>query len=225
MKAFNSLSRNDLGGLRNVAVHGLSYIRPWHGAVARRQSLLVILAATATLLILLAGQTLPSETQQPEPLSTPNEYTVKAVLLYGFGRHVDWPQEAFANASDPFVIGILGDDPFGAALDNIAAKKTIQDRRIVVKHFKTMEQFSQPCHILFVSKSVPTDAQKEAIKKVEGKGVFIIGETPGFIEEGGIANFYIDGDSIHFEININAARRSDLRMDAKLQSLGKLVGS
>ena len=43
----------------------------------------------------------------------PNEYSVKAVFLYSFGRYIEWPENTFHNESDPFVIGIVGEDPFG----------------------------------------------------------------------------------------------------------------
>ena len=71
----------------------------------------------------------------------PKEHTVKAVFLYGFGRYVEWPKTAFATPTSPFVIGILGEDMFGGALDEIAKKKTIQGRTIVIKRFATVEDF------------------------------------------------------------------------------------
>jgi hypothetical protein len=165
------------------------------------------------------------EAQSPAPVNLPNEYTVKAVFLYSFGRYVEWPQKAFADAAAPFVIGILGEDAFGGALDQIAAKKTIQERRIVIRRFASLEQYSAPCHILFVSRSLTAEQQVALMRKMEGKAVFLVGETPGFAEKGGVANFFIDGDRVRFEINPDYARQAQLRMDAKLLSLGKPVGN
>ena len=167
-----------------------------------------------------------AQAQQAEPAAgVPNEYTVKAVFLYSFGRYVEWPADTFQNASDPFVIGIVGEDSIGGSLDVIATKKTIQDRRIVVKRFASPEQYKQPCHILFVSRSLPQDQQTALIRNTQGAAVFVVGETPGFAENGGAANFFIDGDRVRFEINAATARQSRLRMDAKLLNLGKPVGS
>ena len=172
-------------------------------------------------------QTLPARAQQPEPVpvpSLPNEYTMKAVFLYSFGRYVQWPEKAFANASDPFVIGILGEDPFGGALDEIAAKKTIQARQIVVLRFASLEDYRQPSHILFVSRSLTNDQQAALLARNAGQPVFVVGETPGYAERGANANFFIDGDRVRFELNVDIARQAQLRMDAKLLSLGKPVG-
>ena len=171
-------------------------------------------------------QSRPAQAQQAEPaVNVPNEYTVKAVFLYSFGRYVEWPENTFRNAADPFVIGIVGEDSFGGALDEVAAKKTIQDRRIVVQRFASPDQYKQPCHILFVSRSLPQDQQTALIRNTQGTAMLVVGETPGFAENGGAANFFIDGDRVRFEINVATARQSRLRMDAKLLNLGKPVGS
>jgi hypothetical protein len=171
-------------------------------------------------------QTLPAWCQQAEPAVTlPGEYTVKAVFLYSFGRYCEWPQTAFDSASSPFVIGLLGEDSFGGAIDDIAAKKTLQERRIVVRRFASVDDYREPCQILFVSHSVSPDQQAAVIEKVGHSAVLVIGETPGYAERGATANFMVDGDRIRFEINIVNARRAQLRMDAKLLSLGIPVGT
>jgi len=162
--------------------------------------------------------------QQPVSSTLPNEYTVKAVFLYSFGRYVEWPASAFSGPADPFVIAIVGEDAFGGALDEIAAKKTIQERRILVRRFASAAEYHPPCHILFVSRSLPGDQQAALMSKAEGKPVFVVGESPGLAEKGAIANFFIEGDRVRFEINADAARKAQLRMDAKLLNLGKPVG-
>ncbi len=175
-------------------------------------------------LLILAGLVLRASSAmgQPAPAAAtlPDEYTVKAVFLYSFGRYCQWPPGALPGASDSFVIGILGKDPFGETIDKIAAKKTVQNRRIVVRRFATPDDYGGPCQILFVSRSVPPDQQAAVIEKLGGEPVLVVGESPGCAEHGATANFVIDGDRIRFEINIENARRAQLQMDAKLLSLG-----
>ena len=158
--------------------------------------------------------------QVPPAANLPDEYVVKAVFLYSFGRYTEWPAGAFSGVSDPFVIGVLGEDPFSGALEEIAAKKTLQQRPIRVRRFASLGDYGEPCHILFVSRSVSAEERAAVVRSLAGKPVLVIGETPGFAARGATANFVYAGDRIRFEINMENARRARLRMDAKLLSLG-----
>jgi len=155
-----------------------------------------------------------------EAAPTHDEYTLKAVLLYSFGRYVEWPKDAFAGPSAPFVIGILGEDTFGGTLDAIAQKRTIRGRPIVIRRFPTLENYRPPCNILFVARSLSPEQQAEVLAKTQGQPVFVVGESPGFAEQGASANFIMEGDRVRFQLNVDAARRAQLGLDAKILSLG-----
>ena len=189
---------------------------PW----ARRLWAVAALAALAGALALRGAA---AQAQTPESGGLPTEYTVKAVFLYNFGRYVEWPEASLAGAPGLFVIGIVGEDAFGGALDEIAAKKTIQGHRIVVRRFASPDEYRPPCHILFASRSLTADQHAAVIAKTGGTGVLVVGETPGFAQQGATANFFIDEGRVRFEINGDAVRRAQLHMDAKLLSLGRPV--
>ncbi|MCE5266517.1 MAG: YfiR family protein [Planctomycetaceae bacterium] len=155
----------------------------------------------------------------------PNEYDLKAVFLYTFGRYVEWPTAALGEAPAPFVIGVVGEDSFAGALDTIAKRKMIQGRRIVIQRFPSPKEYRQPCHMIFVSRSLTAEQRAELIAKTQKESVFVVGEVPGFAEQGAMVNFIVEGDRVRFEINVDAARRAQLRMDAKLLSLGIRVGN
>ena len=56
----------------------------------------------------------PSVTAQEPPSAI--EYQVKAAFLYNFAKFVDWPPETFKRQEAPFVVGVLGNDPFSEVL-------------------------------------------------------------------------------------------------------------
>lgn len=147
------------------------------------------------------------------------EYNVKAVSLYAFGRYVTWPETVFAGPASPFVIGVLGGNPFGDALSRIAAKKNLDGRPIEVRQLASPDE-GAACHIVFVTRSVTKDLEAQVFEQYKQRPVLLVGETPGFAERGGIINFYQSGANVRFELNPERGVESKLSLDAKLLSLG-----
>jgi len=147
------------------------------------------------------------------------EYNVKAVSLYAFGRYVTWPESAFADPKQPFVIGVFGGNPFGDALDRIAAKKQLNGRTIVVRQLSAPEEVLQ-CHMVFISRTVTRETEAQLVQQSAGKPVLLVGESPGFAERGGIINFYQSGENVRFELNPDKGVEARLSLNAKLLSLG-----
>src|SRR5438128_563955 len=73
---------------------------------------------------------------QDEPIN--QEYRLKATYLYHFGQYVEWPDKTVAGDGKTFVIGVVGEDPFGQMLDAIAASKMIQNKKIVIRRFASV---------------------------------------------------------------------------------------
>src|ERR1700704_1156281 len=66
------------------------------------------------------------------------EYQVKAVFLFNFAQFVDWPPQSFEDAAAPFVIGVLGMDPFGSALEGAVRGESLDGRRFVVERYRSV---------------------------------------------------------------------------------------
>jgi hypothetical protein len=147
------------------------------------------------------------------------EYNVKAVSLYAFGRYVTWPDAAFESDESPVVIGVVGGNPFGDALDRIAARKTLNGRPMSIKQLANPNEVAG-MHIVFVTRSTSPEVEAEVLKRTAGKPVLVVGETPGFAERGGIVNFFLSGANVKFELNPERGAACQLHLDAKLLSLG-----
>src|SRR5438105_3630698 len=85
----------------------------------------------AGLLLLAAGGRLAAG--DAAAYSAYGEYEIKAAMLYNFAKFVDWPVAALGEAGAPFVIGILGRDPFGTRLDAALRDKLVNGRHMVVR--------------------------------------------------------------------------------------------
>ncbi len=66
------------------------------------------------------------------------EYEVKAAFMYNFLKFVDWPEEK-TDKTGQIIIGIIGQDTFGAAADILKDKK-VEERNVVLKHIDSLQQ-------------------------------------------------------------------------------------
>jgi hypothetical protein len=149
------------------------------------------------------------------------EYQIKAAFLVNFLQFVTWPANAFDRDDAPFRIGVIGQDPFGAVLDETVQGENFNGHRIVVQRRKRVEE-CRDCQMIFVSQSeekrVPV-----ILAKLDSGPVLTVSETRDFARRGGIINFYIAANKVRFEINPVVARRDNLKISSQLLSLGKIV--
>src|SRR5882672_12898739 len=105
------------------------------------------LALVLATLISLAASGLANSTVAASP-----EYQVKAVFLFNFAQFVEWPPQSFQDAAAPFVIGVLGTDPFGSSLEGAVRGETLNGRSFVIERYRSVTEIRH-CQILFISRS------------------------------------------------------------------------
>ncbi len=153
--------------------------------------------------------------------ATPGEYQLKAAFLFNFAKFIEWPPSSFANPQSTFEICILGNDPFGTAMDDLLRGKVVAEHPVVVTRRKGIED-ARHCQILFISSSEQKrlPAILEALK---GTNTLAIGETDGFAASGGVIQFTLEEQHVRFIINTDAAGRAGLQISSKLLALAKVV--
>lgn len=153
----------------------------------------------------------------------PQEYEVKAAFLYHFAHLVDWP--APADPAEPFVIAVVGHDPFGGVLDDVLASKSVRGQPVRIQRVAAPAQLEE-AHpsIVFVGPGADDDLRR-ALSAVAGQPVLTVGEAPRFAERGGMIGFRVtDEGRVAFDINLQRAQQSGLRLRSQLLKLARIVG-
>ena len=155
-----------------------------------------------------------------EPAST-KEYEVKAAFLYNFTKFVEWPEEKFAATNSPIVIGVLGRNPFGTALEEMIKNRKVNGRGIQLKQIDSVAEVPG-LHVLFVSNG---DSERFAglADALQEGSVLGVGESEALLKRGGAIMFALEGDKVRFELDINSAERARLKISAQLQKLARKV--
>lgn len=178
----------------------------------------------ATCVFISAGAASPARAehdQRPDKHAKPiPEYLIKAAFLYNFARFTEWPSDAFEGAMDPIRLCILGQSPFGRALETIDGK-TVRSRMISVVNLVWADEASQ-CHMLFIS----TSAQGRVAKLFDllaGKPILTVSDWPEVAESGSIIGLEIVKKKIRFRVNVDAATNARLQFSSRLLNLAKII--
>ena len=159
----------------------------------------------------------------PARADPPSEYGLKAAFLYKFARFVEWPDASFPQPATPVVIGVLGQDPFGAALERVAALKSVAGRRILLRRFRSGESAkARDCHILFISSSESATLPK-VLTELKGAATLTVGDSPEFARAGGMIAFYIEDEMVRLMVNAAAARSAGLTISSELLTVSRIV--
>lgn len=150
------------------------------------------------------------------------EYDVKAAFLYNFITFTEWPADAFGGPDSPYVIGVLGKDPFGPVLDQIVNGEKIKSRPLVVRRFSSIADIHH-CHILFICASEEYRLP-EILRWLHGQPVLTVADMPGFAEAGGEIGF-LSGLHVKLVMNPAAIQSANLTVSSKLLRLAQLVPS
>lgn len=165
---------------------------------------------------------------QPRPESAParkeDEYKVKFAYLFVLTGFIEWPAEPRDRRT--FRIGILGEDPFGAGMDEVLAGKSISGRACVVQRlgpFKDLRRVDLlECDLVFVSRS--ERGSLAALFAQLGTGaVLTVGDAPGFARAGGMIEMYLQDQRVLFEVNQAALARGGLKASSRLLKLARLT--
>lgn len=151
--------------------------------------------------------------------SLEQEYQAKAVLLHNIAKFVEWPAPATPDA--PLVVVLFGSSLGRLDLGKALWGKTVNDRRLQVRYTNRVDKVL-PCQILFIG---GTEGQglPETLRAVDGAAVLTVGEVEDFLELGGAIRIRMEGDRMRFAVNLEAARRNQLRISSKLLSLATSV--
>jgi hypothetical protein len=151
------------------------------------------------------------------------EYQVKAVFLFNFTQFVEWPAEAFADSTAPLVIGVLGEDPFGAFLDQTVRGETAKGRPLVVERYRRVQEIGN-CQVLFISRS-ESERLGEILASLAGKPILTVGDIEGFAVRGGVIRLATLGGKIRLRINLDSAKAAKLTISSKLLRPAEIVAS
>jgi hypothetical protein len=149
------------------------------------------------------------------------EQRVKAAFLYQFAGYVEWPPNSFAQADTPVTIAVLGNDPLAAELKQLVVNRTVAGRKVAVRQVKPGESLAG-VHILFIG-SAENARLGQLTQAGKARPVLTVTEADGALNQGSMINFVIVDRRVRFEVALDSAEKSGLRLSSRLLAVAQQV--
>jgi len=176
------------------------------------------LRATVVVLLGLSLQSMTAPAQESREL----EYEVKAAFLLKFAMFVQWPTNTLAaDPQAPLVVGILGEDPFGAKFDQAVKTEKVNGRTVQLRRARQVAELLD-CQIIFICAS-EAPRYGELIAALDPRPVLTVADEAGFAPQGGLIGFFKEAGKVRFEINPPAIERVGLKASSKLLQVGRRI--
>jgi hypothetical protein len=149
------------------------------------------------------------------------EYALKAAFIYNFAKFVTWPDSVFEDDDSPFVIGMVGANPFGRVIEDMLRERSVRGRPFSLRNIVEVED-ARACQILFFAES-ESRRLEQWLRAVRGYPVLTVGDTKSFAERGCIVNLKTTEGKVRFEVNIDEVPVSGLPISSRLLTLADIV--
>ncbi len=196
---------------------GAAALRPRTSGPLRR-AVVMVAACLALLLGPAASGAAGAGPTRTAELASYGEYLVKAAFLYNFAKFTEWPSDAYANGAAPLRVCVLGEDPFGTALETIEGKR-IKQRLVATLRIARLDQ-ARRCQVLYISAS-ERDRLGAILARLGGEPILTVTDLAGPDRPGAMINFQTVADKVRFEIDTDHAAFAGLSFSSKLLSLAE----
>jgi YfiR/HmsC-like len=126
-------------------------------------------------------------------------------------KYIDWQPDNY------FLLGVVGDDKLYEKLLNQFKGKKVADRHVVVKKMNSSKEV-EFCNMYYLSSSKLT--YLDEIQRKSKNNAFIMSDVL-HSSEGIHLNFYIENESLHFDLNDDELKKCQLVVSSSLKNLVK----
>jgi hypothetical protein len=144
---------------------------------------------------------------------------IRAVLLFHIAQLTEWPTNAFTSDQEPFVLGVVGEDPFGEILEGTVDKETVRGRRIVIERYRTAADIQNP-HLLFISSS-ESRSLGTILRRIDEKPILTVADVERAEQRGVMVHLYWEDNRAKMIINQAAVASKKFVMSPRLMAVAQ----
>jgi YfiR/HmsC-like len=149
---------------------------------------------------------------------TDEEDQLKCATLLAFVQNAHWTEQLAANA--PLAVGVIGRAAFIRLLHTTVEGKAVNGHPLRILEV-TPRVDPNCCQVLYFATDKAAEI-KSVLRSFGSAHVLTIGETDGFLEQGGAVNLFLTDGHMAFEVSLGALGRAGVEISSKLLRFGQI---
>lgn len=183
--------------------------------IIKNVNILKVCFAVVTFIVLELGISVDSYSQI-------QEYDLKAILLERFTQYLEWPENSnMSDASAPFIIGVVGDDPFDGTLETTYSDLKIKNKNVVIKYFDSFRG-TQICNLVFISSSMKNNIDS-IVNYFSDKPILLVSDVKGFGEKGVLINIFLENNYPKYELHEKKMEALGFKINFRLKRSASII--
>ena len=155
-----------------------------------------------------------------DPPPTPEE-EIKAAFVYRFLTFVDWPAGMLGSPSSPIVVAVLGADDVADDLRAIAARRRVGQHPIEVRLVDERTAL-EGADVVFIGAGASAALPRLA-PAAQQRSVLLVTDFANALSRGSVINLVVVDSRMRFEVSLEAAERSGLKLSSRMLALAMWV--
>ena len=149
------------------------------------------------------------------------EQSVKAAFLYKFASFVEWPAPALPRPDTPIIIAVAGSETIVAKLSQMVVGRTAQGYPLTVRQIRAGDALAG-VHILFIGGNESTRLG-QWVHAAQTHSTLLVTDAESALTRGSMINFVLAERRLRFEISLEAAEKSGLKLSSRLLAVAQQV--
>jgi hypothetical protein len=143
---------------------------------------------------------------------------VKAAYLFRFAQYVEWPE---TSSDTPFVFAVTGAEGVAVHLEKLLNGMSVNGRRAVVRRVAHTQEL-EGAQVLYVGSDAFNRSRTLRSSAIRLPILLVTDDANG-LDGGAVINFVEVNRNLRFEISLNAADRSGIKINSALLSVAARV--
>ena len=149
-----------------------------------------------------------------------SEATVKAAFLYKFAGYLEWPATALPAPETAVTIAVAGNNEVAEELEKLAPGRKVNGRPVLVRRLRPGED-PRGAHLVFIGRGEPNAGV--LTRAAQQAGALVVAENERGLEQGAAINFIPVEDRIGFDVSLDSAEKSGVRISSRMLGVARRV--